>query len=192
MTTTSDALERILAALDQMEIPYLIGGSVASSAHGIPRSTMDVDFVADLRPHQIDELVALLGKEFYLDPITARDAIGRQRSFNIIHTATVYKFDIFPLKQDAYSRASFARRKFMNVRSFGTDIECAVATAEDTILRKLEWYRAGGQTSERQWQDMRGVLRPNRKTLDYEYLRHWARFLNVDDLLEKLLNEDPR
>ena len=178
--------------MDRMEIPYLIGGSVASSAHGIPRSTMDVDFVADLRRDQVDEFAGLLGAEFYLDPVTARDAIERQRSFNIIHTATVYKFDIFPLKQDAYSRASFERRKFMDVRTFGDPIECAVATAEDTILRKLEWYLAGGQSSERQWQDVRGVLRPNRKTLDYEYMHHWARFLKVDDLLEELLNEDLR
>jgi hypothetical protein len=68
-------------------------------------------------------------------------------------------------------------------------VECSVATAEDTILRKLTWYRAGGETSERQWNDLRGVLKVSGKTLDYDYLRHWAKYLKVDDLLERLLAE---
>jgi hypothetical protein len=80
----------------------------------------------------------------------------------------------------------------MDVRSFGSPIECAVASAEDTILRKLEWYRSGGETSERQWQDLRGVLRTSGKILDYSYLDKWAKFLKVHDLLEALLQEDPR
>jgi tRNA nucleotidyltransferase/poly(A) polymerase len=192
MASTSEALERILSVMDRMEIPYLIGGSVASSAHGIPRTTMDVDFVANLQPEQIDEFVEAVRNDFYVDPDTVREAIRRQRSFNLIHTASVYKFDIFPLRQDAYSRIAFERRRFMDVRSFGSPVECAVASAEDTILRKLEWYRAGGQSSERQWNDLRGVRDVSGKIVDYAYLREWAKFLKVDDLLEELLNEEPR
>jgi hypothetical protein len=76
------------------------------------------------------------------------------------------------------------------LRSLGPDpIECAVASAEDTILRKLEWYRARGETSERQWNDLRGVLRVSGDMLDRDYLRTWAKYLKVDDLLERLLNE---
>jgi len=192
MASPSDALARLLSVLDRMEIPYLIGGSVASSAHGIPRTTMDVDLVADLQPEQVDEFVEFLQAEFYVDSDAVREAIRRQRSFNLIHTSSVYKFDIFPLKQDDFSKASFGRRQFIDVRSFGSPIECAVASPEDTILRKLEWYRSGGQTSERQWNDLRGIRDVSGKLLDYAYLRKWAKFLKVDDLLEELLDEEPR
>jgi len=181
---------RLLEVLDRMEIPYLVGGSVASSIHGISRPTMDADIVADLRTDQVDELVRLLQPDFYADAPTIREALARGRSFNLIHYTTTFKFDIFPLRNDAYSRVSFARRRFETSLSFGPEpVECAVATAEDTILRKLEWYRAGGETSERQWNDLRGVLKTSGAQLDLEYLRHWAPHLKVDDLLERLLAE---
>jgi hypothetical protein len=111
------------------------------------------------------------------------------RPFNLIHYATSFKVDIFPLKSDAYSRESFARRRFEQSKSFGAPIECAVATAEDTILSKLLWYRAGGETSERQWNDLRGIRMVSGSVLDYEYLRKWAEYLKVADLLEELLAE---
>lgn len=191
MVSPSDGLARLLSVLDRMEIPYLIGGSVASSTHGLPRTTMDVDLVADLRPDQIDELSAALQSEFYVDAQTIRDALARGRSFNLIHNASAYKFDIFPLQADAYSRASFGRRQFAEVRALSPEpIECAVASPEDTMLRKLEWYRAGGETSERQWNDLRGILRVSGPVLDYAYLREWAKFLKVDDLLGELLGEE--
>ena len=82
---------------------------------------------------------------------------------------------------------SFARRQFEQSLSFGpVALECAIATPEDTILRKLEWYRAGGETSERQWNDVRGVLKVSGGRLDAVYMRHWATYLKVDDLLERL------
>ncbi len=190
MATPSDALERILSVIDRMEIAYLIGGSVASSAHGIPRTTMDVDLVADLKAEQIEEFVEALHKEFYVDAGAVRDAIARQRSFNLIHMETIYKFDIFPLKHDAYSEAAFQRRKFLRIGSLGTPVECAVSSAEDTILRKLEWYRTRGKF-ERQWNDLRGVLRVSGASLDRAYMSKWAKVLKVDDLLEELLNEEP-
>lgn len=82
--------------------------------------------------------------------------------------------------------------EFLEIRALGGPVECAVASAEDTILRKLEWYRAGGETSQRQWEDVRGILRISGERLDLEYLRKWAKFLKVDDLLETLLQEHPR
>jgi hypothetical protein len=190
MATPADAFARLLGILDRMEIPYLVGGSVASSIHGITRPTMDADIVADLKPSQVDDFVSQQKADFYADGPSIRDALAGDRSFNLIHYATTFKIDIFPLRNDLYSRASFARRRFEQSESFGPDpIECAVATAEDTILRKLEWYRAGGEASERQWNDLRGVLKVSGAQLDREYLHHWARFLKVDDLLDRLLAE---
>jgi hypothetical protein len=95
-----------------------------------------------------------------------------------------------PLQNDPYSRTSFGRRRFADIKFFDANpIECFVAAAEDVVLRKLEWYRAGGETSERQWNDLRGVLQVSGPSLDLEYLRQWAPVLKVDDLLERLLGE---
>jgi len=193
MASPAEAFTQFLAVLDRMEIPYLVGGSVASSIHGISRPTMDADVVADLQEDQIEELTGALGSAFYADPATMRQALRMGRAFNLIHFATTFKIDVFPLRKDSYSQVSFARRHFEASRSFGpVPIECAVATAEDTILRKLEWYRSGGGTSERQWNDVRGVLRINRDRLDYDYLQKWAMELRIDDLLAQLLAEPER
>ena len=189
-SSPADAVGRVLGVLDRMEIPYLAGGSVASSVHGISRPTLDLDIVADLRPDQTEEFAALLQPDFYVDVAMIRDALSRRRSFNVIHYQSSFKVDVFPLRDDEYSRLSFARRRFEQCRSFGLEpLECAVATAEDTILRKLEWYRAGGETSERQWNDLRGVLKVSGPRLDLAYLRQWAPYLKVEDLLERLLAE---
>ncbi len=186
----ADAVARVLEVLDRMKIPYLAGGSVASSVHGISRPTLDLDIVADFRLDQADEFAALLQPDFYADATMIREGLERGRSFNVIHYQTSFKVDIFPLRDDEYSRLSFGRRHFEQCLSFGPQpLECAVATAEDTILRKLEWYRAGGETSERQWNDLRGVIKVSGPRLDLNYLRHWGTYLKVSDLLERLLAE---
>src|SRR5437764_2252532 len=117
------------------------------------------------------------------------EALRRRRAFNLIHYKSSFKIDVFPLGRDEYSQVSFARKKFEESRSLGPAIECSVASAEDTILRKLEWYRAGGETSEKQWNDVRGVVLIRDAQLDRDYLWYWAKFLKVDDLLERLFAE---
>jgi len=190
MSAPASAFARLLALLDRMKIPYLVGGSVASSAHGVPRTTLDVDLVVDLRPEQIEEFAGELRGDFYADAEMIREAFARGRAANLIHLGTAWKFDLFPLQRDEYSRTSFARRSFREVRPDGKEaVECAVASAEDTIVRKLEWYRAGGETSERQWGDLRGVCQAARDRLDLAYMRKWAAELKVGDLLESLLSE---
>lgn len=190
MESPANALQLLLAIFDQMEIRYYVGGSVASSVHGIPRTTMDVDVVIDLKSEQADELAGLLAAEFYADAETIKRALAVGRAFNVIHLQSAYKIDLFPLRKDEFSRSEFGRRKFTEVRSLGAEpIECAVASPEDTILRKLEWYRQGGETSERQWNDLRGVVRVSGAELDRDYMRKWAEYLQVGDLLERLLTE---
>jgi hypothetical protein len=191
METQADGFKRILEVFDLLEIPYQVVGSLASSMHGIPRATMDVDIVADLRTDQIAEFVDQLKADFYADAGMIKEALARQRSFNLIHYTSSFKFDIFPLARDEYSRTQFGRREFSETKSLGDPIECAVASAEDTILNKLRWYRLGGETSERQWNDLRGIVRIKGTTLDQGYLNTWAPRLGVADLLERLLNERP-
>jgi hypothetical protein len=188
MATPIEAFGRLLETLDRLEIPYAVGGSVASSVHGIPRTTLDVDLVVDLKPEQIELFVAELQQDFYADPALFHEAFAQGRAANLIHMGTAWKFDLFPLQNDEYSRAAFARRSFREIRPDGREaIECAVATAEDTVLRKLEWYRAGGETSERQWNDLLGICRAMGENLDVGWLRRWAAGLGVEDLLERLL-----
>jgi hypothetical protein len=181
VSTPAEALARLLEVLDRMEVRYQVGGSVASSSHGVPRTTLDIDLVVDLQPEQIEAFVAELKEEFYADPVFIKESFEHGRAANLIHLRTAWKFDLFPLGQDAYSQMAMRRRCFRE--------GCAVATPEDTILRKLEWYRAGGETSERQWGDLLGVCQAVRNGLDTAYLRKWARELGVDDLLENLLTE---
>ncbi len=190
MKTRAEAFRRILEVLDRLEIPYLVGGSLASSIYGIQRSTMDADLVADLRLDQVEEFAGELKAEFYADPGMMKEALQRDRPFNLIHYASSFKFDIFPLLPDDYSQTQVRRRRFEETNSFGEEpIECAVATAEDTILNKLRRYRAGGETSELQWNDLRGILQVSGARLDLGYLREWAPFLGVADLLDRLLGE---
>jgi len=190
MSTPAAAFARLLGVLDRMEVRYMVSGSVASSVHGVPRTTLDIDLVVDLAPAQAEAFASELQPDFYADAAFIRDAFQHGRAANVIHLATAWKFDLFPLGSDAYSQAAFARRAYREVRPDGRDtIECAMASAEDIILRKLEWYRAGGEISDRQWNDLRGIWQARGPQLDLAYLRKWAPELHVADLLEKLLAE---
>jgi hypothetical protein len=188
MKTLTEALEFVLAALDRLEIPYEVGGSVASSAHGIPRTTLDVDLVVDFAPDKIEQFVNEVRDEFYADTGQMREAFKTGRATNLIHLTGGWKFDLFPLRADDYSQVEFARRAFREIQpNSGAGIECSVSSMEDTLLRKLEWFRAGGEISERQWSDVVGMWKAGGAQADLEYLRHWAERLGVMDLLENLI-----
>jgi hypothetical protein len=182
-------LRLLLGVLDKLSIEYFVGGSVASSVYGYVRTTMDVDIIATIDDRHIEPLTALLSSEFYIDDHAIRQALARERPFNIIHNASMYKFDIFPLRHDAYYQIEFERRTPVETSLFGAPIRFPLASAEDTILTKLAWYRAGGETSERQWTDVTGVWAVQQGRLDVEYLHHWAIELGVSDLLERLSRE---
>ena len=187
------AIESVLSVLDRLEIPCEVVGSLASSVHGIPRATNDIDLVVQLHRDRIAELVNELQPEFYADAQMIADALVCGRSFNIIHYATSLKFDLFPLQEDDYSHTQFARRAFAGVRIVGEHtVECAVASAEDTILAKLRGYKATGETSERQWNDLRGILKVSGERLDMDYVNHWAEQLGLSDVLGRLMQERAR
>ena len=191
MNEASSGLQLLLVALERLGIRYMIGGSYASSIHGRPRSTMNIDLVVDLRPSQTKALADELGADFYADAETMDESLKAGRPFNVIHYKSSYKFDLFPLLPTLYYRTQFDRRKLSPAGQLaGEKVSYFIATAEDTILAKLAWFRAGGETSERQWSDMRGILSIQGSRLDFAYMRHWAPELGVADLLEKLLPEE--
>jgi len=190
MPSAAAAFRRVVEVFDGLSIPYLVGGSVASSVHGIYRATNDVDFVAQFSERDIAPLVAELGAEFYADPEMMREALRYKRSFNLIHYGSSAKFDVFPLPDDPYSRSELARAAIEEATLAGAEIiRCKVASAEDTMLSKLVWYRAGGEQSELQWNDLRGLRAVRGSSLDRSYLEKWSRHLQVHDLLERLFAE---
>ena len=170
--------------LEQIGIPYALGGSLASSVHGVMRSTLDVDIVADMRLEHIQPLVAALSKEFYADDEMMKDAIEHHSSFNLIHYETAFKVDIFIRKLRAFDQMQLARR-IKAVIATEPDQSVYVISPEDTILSKLEWYRMGGEVSDRQWRDILGVIKTQAEALDRDYLQEWAKELKVADLLER-------
>lgn len=184
------AFQKVVDTLNVLKIRYMIGGSVASSVHGTFRSTNDIDIVADVQEEHILPLVSELKGDFYLDPETMRDAMQQGRAFNMIHFASGYKFDIFPVAGNPYFEMQLQRCSVEEVAAGdGESIRCSVATAEDIVLAKLAWYRAGGEQSDRQWKDLRGIRAVQGNRLDLEYMRQWARYLAVEDLLEALLGD---
>jgi len=179
------AITPIVEALEEFGIPYHIGGSVASSLYGLPRLTIDADLVADIRMEHVRPLVRQLETDYYIDEDMIRDAIRRQSSFNVIHQDTILKVDIFIPKSRLFDQEELYRVQ-QEVLLEGTR-PFNVASPEGTILNKLEWYRMGGEVSDRQWNDILGVLKVQGTNLDMGYLQRWAAVLKVSDLLERAL-----
>lgn len=178
----------VVEAMNTLEIPYLIAGSLASSIHGIARATRDVDIVADIQERHAKALTRALSKDFYADCKMIKDAIKHQSFFNVIHLFSMFKIDIYVLSQERFSIEEFKRRQEV-VLIPSPKKTAFVATPEDIILSKLVWFRMGGEVSDTQLRDVLGVMKVQRCRLDMEYLNYWAGQLNVSDLLKRSLKE---
>ena len=173
--------------LDSLEIPYLVGGSVASTLLGEPRSTQDIDMVIDLSPDKVTSLINLLQPRFYVSEAAVLEAIQYKRSFNIIDNESLGKVDFFILKNDPFPRTEFRRRQAKVVRQ-NPDRVLFLPTAEDIILQKLIWHNLGFG-SQKQWRDILGVIKLQGETLDFNYLRQWGTNLGLLESLERALNQ---
>lgn len=177
---SGEALRRIVAALEACGIPFMLAGSFASTHHGVPRTTHDIDLVIDPSREGLRALVQhLLAAEFYVSEAAVEEAWRRRGAFNAVDLRSGWKTDLILCRQRPFSREEFARRQPAQVLG----IPLSVATAEDTILAKLEWARASG--SERQLRDVAGILSLQAGRLDEAYLARWAAELGVDELLRR-------
>lgn len=181
--------EPVARVLEQLELLYQLGGSVASSAYGDPRGTNDVDVEVDIEPRHVADLVRLLGEQFVITPEMVNEALRYRRSFNLIPWDAIAKIDVFVPKNRPYDRQALQRRVFGVDMGNGQVAPYWVNSPEDTVLRKLEWYRMGGEVSDQKWGDILGVLKLQTFNIDLDYMQHWAPQLGVTDLLEKALDE---
>ena len=182
------AAGRVVSAFDALGIEYLVGGSIASSLFGEPRQTLDADLIARLLGHHAEPLIQRLSAEFYADLAAILDAIRTQGCFNLVHLETMTKVDVFVRWRDPFAQSQFARRQAKSIGE-SSPLQLYFASAEDTVLSKLEWFRKGGEVSDRQWRDLLGVLKVQSLALDRAYLREWAGRLGITDLLERALDE---
>ena len=182
------AIARLVAsAIEAVGGAYFVGGSVASSLQGDPRSTNDIDFVLSLPWGRVDSFAEALGPEFEIDRDMLREALRTATSANGFYLPVLTKLDFFGLGREPFDQSEFSRRRPVVV---GDAAEVLVVKApEDSVLRKLLWYRQGGEVSEKQWRDVVAILRVSREDLDRTYLADWGSRLRCDDLLARAASD---
>ena len=177
---------QVARQLDALGIAYTVGGSIAASFAGEPRSTLDIDIVAALTEAQIPALVADLEREFYVDAAALRRAVRDRSSANLIHQSSQLKVDLFVAGGTPLDDQQLARRQPVDV---GNGQTLYLHPPEDILLQKLRWYRKGGETSDRQWRDILGIIRVQRDRLDRSYLAAGATVIDVADLLDRAVRD---
>ena len=181
-------LSEVVHLLDERGINYVLVGSLASSMHGMYRSTTDIDLIANIKPAQVRSLFEALQHRFAVDEQAVHEAISEQGSFNAIHFDSVFKVDIFIPRPGDFAMQQLERRQLRKIPP-DSDQKVYVATAEDMILAKLQRFSEGGDGADTQWRDVLGMIGAAGVELDLDYLTPWATELGVSELLEKALAE---
>jgi hypothetical protein len=185
----SELMRLVIQALETVGIPYMITGSQASAYYGEPRFTRDIDIVADIKPRQVEDFVSYFpSNEFYCDKEMIEAEIRARGQFNIIHTASAVKIDIILTKTTPFSQTEFARR---NRYPVFPDQDAYFASAEDLILKKMEYYKEGG--SEKHLRDITGILKISGESLERGYITDWAKRLDLSEIwnaIQRRLQEE--
>jgi hypothetical protein len=180
------ALQKVIEVLDRLQIPYALGGSWASSLQGKMRYTHDADLNVEPFPGKETDLVAAFNEDWYVSLPAVEEAVARRTSFNVIYLPASFKVDLFVRKDTAFHASVMARRRPHTIEGTGPTVN--LVSPEDIILLKLDWYRLSGG-SERQWNDVLGVIEVQGEQLDSAYLERWAADLGLADLLARARQE---
>jgi hypothetical protein len=188
--TPLDLVHYVGSLLSELNVPWVLGGSVASSIVGEPRSTVDIDVAIRLARNKVDSLIADFGDDFLIERTAVLRAIEHNSSFNALHIASVLKVDVFVLGEDALDIAQIERRRQYVVDGSGGPFLVWAGSPEDQLLRKLRWFQLGQEVSDRQWKDVLGILAVQGDRLDFEYLRSMAARSGLGSLLDRALRDD--
>ena len=177
--TVQDLLHRLVEALKAADVPYMLTGSFASSLHSIPRATRDIDIIIFPNREQLTHFIqSLPASEYYTDLEDAIDCLRRRSQFNIVDYATGWKVDFIIPPFDEFNIEEFERRCLIDIEG----LQLSVVSAEDIVIAKLLWARAG--ESERQLQDAATVVRLQGSNLDISYIERWVRKLKLEEQWE--------
>jgi hypothetical protein len=175
----------VSATLEELGVLYTIGGSIASSVAGEPRSTLDIDIVVALESEHVEPLLSALQPDFYIDREALIRAIRERRSVNLIHYVTQVKVDLFVAGGTPLDELQLTRRRAVEIAGR----RLYVQPPEDILLQKLRWFRPSEERSERQWRDVVAIVRVQGSALDRAYLRAHVPVIGVEDLVERLLEQ---
>ena len=178
---------RVATAIESVGGAYFVGGSVASSLQGDPRSTNDIDIVVSLAANKVDALADALGPDFEVDRDILRQALLAGTSANAFFLPVLTKIDFFGVGRSEFDESEFARRRPVVLGEAGESL--VVKTPEDSVLRKLLWFRDGGSVSDKQWRDVVAILRVGGGSLDVEYMTAWAQRLGIGTELTRAKGE---
>ena len=181
---SDEALSTVLTAIETLGLRYHLGGSYSSTIHGVPRQTLDADIVVDLPAPLVPSLVELLRSRFYVDEERMRHAVECKTSVNAIDLRSGFKIDLFIKGDGAFDELELRRSVTAELPQPGGR-RVPIKSAEDIVLRKLQWFKEGGEVSDRQWSDVLGILRVQGDMLDDAHLDTWAERLGVQELLAK-------
>jgi len=180
----------IAQILEELEIPYFVGGGLASISLGERRTTDDADIAVLFTEGKVRQFIEAMQSDFYISEVAIEDALSdRTNTFNVIHFTSVIKADIYPIRpNDKFRKAAINRRIKIHPDGFPS-LSFYICSAEDIVLQKLIWYCIARNQSEKQWRDILGVLKLQGDSLDFDYLNYWAAELNVKEECDRALTE---
>jgi len=174
----------VVAALEKLQVPYMVVGSFSSNVYGEPRSTHDADFVIELRDRSINSITAAIGEEFKLDPQMSFETVTSTARYRLSHRSTSFTIELFMLSDDPHDQARFGRRV---QRDIGDGKTTFVPSAEDVVITKLRWSKQARR--QKDLDDAATVMAVQAGHLDLEYIRHWSDQHKTRDIFERLLLE---
>jgi len=185
MKAEKDIFAEVIEVLSRLQIPYMIGGSVAAIAYGEPRMTLDMDVVVDITPAQARSLSRSLGPEYYILLESILEAINSQGHFNIIQSEAGVKVDFYIMKKDEFGLSEFKRKRN---EAFDENTSAVFASPEDIIIKKLEWFKMG--ESQKHLIDIKGILKYSKDKLELKYIDKWAAKIGVWETWQKLKEDE--